>query len=94
MPLQYDYGARWYDGMRFLAQDSKLEKYYAISPYAYCLNSPIRLFDNDGREPGDFFLSPDAAARDFGLFYNANSIRDNLEYASSIYMTSNPQPPS
>lgn len=85
----YDYGARWYDGMRFLAQDSKLEKYYAISPYAYCLNSPIRLFDNDGREPGDFFLSPDAAARDFGLFYNANSIRDNLEYASSIYMIRN-----
>ena len=85
----YDYGARWYDGMRFLTQDSKLEKYYTISPYVYCLNSPIRLFDNDGREPGDFFLSPDAAAKDFGLFYNANSIRDNLEYASSIYMIRN-----
>ena len=85
----YDYGARWYAGMRFLTQDSKLEKYYTISPYVYCLNSPIRLFDNDGREPGDFFLSPDAAAKDFGLFYNANSIRDNLEYASSIYMIRN-----
>ena len=37
----------------------------------------------------NFFLSPDAAAKDFGLFYNANSIRDNLEYASSIYMIRN-----
>lgn len=30
--------------------DSHAEKYYSISPYAYCANNPIILVDPDGRE--------------------------------------------
>ena len=49
----YDFGARPYDGVvgGFLTIDPLCEKYYSISPYAYCANNPIRFIDPDGREP-------------------------------------------
>jgi len=48
----FDYGARHYDGAlgRFATMDPLTEKYYATSPYAYCLNNPIKHIDPDGRE--------------------------------------------
>ena len=82
----YDYGARFYDGIRFTTMDPLAEKYYSISPYAYCLNNPIRFIDYNGEAPGDYFKTPDDAAYDFGLYYNDNSIREDREDASSIYM--------
>lgn len=44
----YDYGARHMDGMRFTTMDPMAEKYYSISPYAYCTNNPINYIDPDG----------------------------------------------
>lgn len=41
--------------------------------------------DYNGREPGDAFSSPDEAAIDFAECYNALSISQNVEYASTIY---------
>ncbi|MBQ2965593.1 MAG: hypothetical protein IJE11_01100, partial [Bacteroidales bacterium] len=39
-----DYGARQYDPIlgRWFAQDPLSEKYYDLSPYAFCGNNPIR----------------------------------------------------
>ena len=34
-----------------MSVDPMCEKYYWISPYAYCLNNPIRFVDPDGRVP-------------------------------------------
>lgn len=87
----YDFLARWYDPTlgRFTTIDPMTEKYVGISPYLYCENNPIRKTDADGKEPGDFFLTTDAAAIDFGLFYNDNSIRENREYASLIIAVAN-----
>ncbi|HLO85026.1 MAG TPA: DUF4329 domain-containing protein [Nostocaceae cyanobacterium] len=48
----------------------------------------MRLIDIDGRDPGDFFKTIDAAAKDFGNIYNDNSIRSGREYGSRIYMIS------
>jgi len=36
--------------------DPNCEKYYWISPYAYCLNNPVRYVDPDGRDVWDFLM--------------------------------------
>ena len=47
----YDFEARMYDPTigRFLQTDPKAEKYFNVSPYTYCLNSPIMFIDPDGK---------------------------------------------
>jgi RHS repeat-associated protein len=53
----YDFVARGYDPAvgRFMTIDPLAEKYYSVSPYAYCLNNPVKYVDPDGREP-DVYL--------------------------------------
>jgi RHS repeat-associated protein len=50
---EYDSEARWYYPaiMRTTTMDPLAEKYYDISPYAWCGNNPINSIDPDGREP-------------------------------------------
>jgi len=50
----YDYGARYMDAMRFTTMDPLAEKYYDMSPYAYCHNNPFNIIDPDGC--GDYYL--------------------------------------
>ena len=47
----YDYGARQYSPVlaRWDRKDPLCEKYYSISPYAYCGNNPVNAIDPDGR---------------------------------------------
>ena len=47
----YDYGKRFYDPnyrLSFISVDPLCEKYYSISPYAYCANNPINAIDLRG----------------------------------------------
>ncbi len=46
-----DFGNRYLrnDGPGWMSIDPLCEKYYSISPYAYCLNNPINAVDRDGR---------------------------------------------
>ena len=48
----YDYGARMYDPilLTWNSIDPMCEKYYNVSPYAYCHNNPIILVDYDGKD--------------------------------------------
>lgn len=54
----YDYEARFYDPAlcRFMAIDPMAEKYYSISPYAYCANNPVRFTDSTGMVLDDYGL--------------------------------------
>ena len=47
----YDYGARQYNPVtaRWDRIDPLCEKYYSISPYAYCANNPVNRIDPDGK---------------------------------------------
>ena len=49
---EYDYGARQYDPARgqFTTMDPLCEKYYHISPYAYCGGNPVNRVDPDGKD--------------------------------------------
>ena len=46
----YDYGARQYDPVlcQWDRMDPLCEKYYGISPYAYCANNPVNRIDPNG----------------------------------------------
>ena len=46
----YDFGARMYSATdaRWTTMDPLSEKYYHISPYAYCAGNPVNLVDPDG----------------------------------------------
>jgi len=45
-----DYGARWLDNVRlqWTSVDPLAEKYYSISPYAYCAGNPVNRIDING----------------------------------------------
>ena len=49
----YDFGARIYfaDRLQWGQMDPLCEKYYDVSPYGYCHNNPIIMFDQDGKQP-------------------------------------------
>lgn len=48
----YDFMARTYapDYNRFTTMDPLCEKYYGVSPYAYCMGNPVTFVDPDGRK--------------------------------------------
>ena len=50
--LAYDFGARHFTTSipRWTTMDSLAEKYYSISPYAYCAGNPMNIIDPDGRD--------------------------------------------
>ena len=47
-----DFGARQYSPSiaRWLVPDPLGEKYYDVSPYAYCAGDPVNLVDPEGRD--------------------------------------------
>lgn len=49
----HDFGARWYNSVlcQWTTMDPLCEKYYGISPYAYCANDPMNYIDKDGKRP-------------------------------------------
>ncbi len=58
-----DFGARQYSPAlrRWLVPDPLSEKYYGISPYAYCAGDPVNLVDPDGRSMDEYYSKKNGA---------------------------------
>lgn len=85
----YDYGARNYDaalGM-FTSMDPLCEKYYHISPYAYCGGNPVNRVDLDGKE-WNYIINDDGTIHvtvDVRLEIDANLTDEQIDsYKTSI----------
>ena len=46
----YYYEARYYKPPVFTSRDPMFEKYFWMTPYAYCANNPVKYVDPDGEE--------------------------------------------
>ena len=78
----YDYGARQYDPIlaRWDRMDPLCEKYYSISPYAYCGGNPVNAIDPDGMD----WLQ----ARGDSVFWYGGELNDMSELKYSFASTS------
>ena len=76
----YDYGARMYDPAlgRWHVVDPLSEKYYGVTPYAYCNNNPIKNIDLDGR---DWYLH-EATGQ---LYYNKDMNQNQITFNDNLY---------
>ena len=66
----YDFGARWYDvaGVpMWTSVDPLAEKYYHVSPYAYCGGDPVNFVDPDGRTIKIYYQNSDGDSYVYNL---------------------------
>ena len=91
------FGARAYDPATctFMQVDPMAEKYYGISPYAYCAGNPLNRIDPDGERPiystlgyllgtDDNGLQGDAIIMDSQYFHQGMSPENALKYNVGI----------
>lgn len=72
--MKLDYGDRQYYAplLTWDRVDPLCEKYYHISPYAYCGNNPVNAIDKEGREFEPWlFLEEDARGHAIGIPYTS-----------------------
>ena len=92
----YDSSARYYDHVlgRFHQIDPLAEKYYAWSPYAYCMGNPMNSVDPDGRHTDVMFMKDNTyivvggQINDDLNIYVVNSERQRTGYVLGQSMTS------
>jgi len=74
----YDYGARMYDPAIavWIGVDPLCEKYYNVSPYAYCLNNPVNAVDIDGK--GVWIRYNDGYGKYRLFFFNGTQKKDDI----------------
>jgi len=84
---QYDYGARLYDPLvgQFTSIDPLCEKYYSVSPYAYCAGNPINAIDPDGESPFSALIKYTTKQ---GVKTGIKSfVKNNIEHRLKNYMS-------
>ena len=81
-----DFGARLYSPRTatWLSEDPLMEKYYGISPFVYCLGSPLNLIDSDGcsfTERSNQYITNYMESIDAAFWKSYNKI---LEYEAGL----------
>ena len=86
----YDFDARiYYPALgRFTTMDPLCEKYYSVSPYAYCGNNPIRYIDPEGLAPiyapdGTFLGTDDEGLYGPQLILNKDDFTQGMPHANA-----------
>ena len=82
----YDFGARMYfaDRMQWGQMDPLCEKYYDVSPYAYCANNPIRYIDPNGREIWVYYYDEEGQQQSFQYTVGMQCDVDNSEVQTIV----------
>ena len=83
----YDYGARHMEPAlgRFTSVDPLAEKYYAVSPYAYCANNPVKYTDPTGMWIKGTDGKPVIFSKEIGWSQNAST--DVKRVGNAMMMT-------
>ena len=81
----YDYSARMYSPAigRFMTMDPAAEKYYSISPYAYCANNPVNAVDLRG-DSITFIQGNYRYEYNNGAFWSASGMKYTPEKGSTM----------
>ena len=77
----YYYEARYYKPPVFTSRDPMFEKYFWMTPYAYCANNPVKYVDPSGKkirgfsidDDGNVHINYDKASKDAVRIYEAMS---------------------
>ena len=77
---EYDYGSRWQDPTigRWPTMDPLVDKYYSISPYAYCAGNPVRYIDPTGMSMDDYQLQDNGKIE----LIKETDVKNDLLYAT------------
>ena len=80
MPL-LDYGARFYNPAlaRWTTLDPLAEKYYSISPYAFCNNNPVKYVDPDGMDWYSYVETNEDGAQNLKYAWTNATSQEELE---------------
>lgn len=85
----YDYGARQYNPVtaRWDRVDPLAHEYYGVSPYAYCMNNPVKFVDPDGESPFSALIK--FAAKQGVKTGIKTYVKRNIENRLKNYMSKN-----
>lgn len=79
----YDSQARFQSSSgRFLTIDPLAEKYYSISPYAYCAGNPVRYIDPDGEKLKIWYK--DQQGRDQIYIYSGGAVTIDNKFVDQV----------
>ena len=85
----YYYEARYYAPPTFTSRDPLFEKYFWMSPYAYCANNPVKYVDPSGEEPDIFMFA--LTDKKYNTFLNGSKHIKERNDAFQVMAHGNPQ---